>query len=186
MDKLELDARMARLERRGSMLKLLILSSAGVGILVSLSSFSSGELAATPMPPPMVITPAPIPADTVESAPAPGLYVSDGNIHGEATMRALDHELSMLKQLRDEGMINEEEWRVKKSKVLAEPLKPGDLRADLGMVKQLRNRQVILDDEQAVLRERLLGIERDPKAPATPSPERDADPGLGTGETRRP
>jgi hypothetical protein len=58
----------------------------------------------------------------------------------------------------DENIIDEGEWRAKRSKVLAEPLKPGDLRLDLGMVKELHDGKVICDDEQAELRATLLGI----------------------------
>ena len=79
-------------------------------------------------------------------------------MYAEGTMEALHHQLSTLKQLLDENIIDEGEWRAKRSKVLAEPLKPGDLRLDLGMVKELHDGKVICDDEQADLRARLLGI----------------------------
>ncbi len=164
MDKLELDVRMARLERRVSMLTtVLFLAAAGATILIYLARFGGEEASATAVTP-AVMTPAPAPpppTDLVAAAPVPGLPfgLSGGNIHGEGTMGTLHHQLSTLKQLRDEGMINDEEWRAKKSKVLAEPLTPGDLRSDLGMVKQLRDSQVICDDEQAALRTRMLGIE---------------------------
>jgi hypothetical protein len=114
----------------------------------------------------MIVTPAPLPptpADPFMTAPAGMMYSGMGGMYGERSMGALHHQLSTLKQLRDEEVINEEEWRAKKSKLLAEQLKPGDLRSDLGMVKELHDNQVICDDEQADLRARLLQIEEPKK-----------------------
>jgi hypothetical protein len=159
MDKLELDTRVARLERRVSLLTtVLLLAAAGAVITICFARIGGEEVAAEAGTP-LVVTPAPTPpADPCMMAPAAGMGSGGmAAMYGDGTMAALGHQLSTLKELRDEGIINEEEWQAKQSNVLAEPLKPGDLRSDLGMVKQLHDSQVICDDEQAELRTRLLG-----------------------------
>jgi hypothetical protein len=162
MDKLELDTRVARLERRVSLLTtVLILAAAGAVITIYFARIGVSEAAATVVGPP-VMTPArvaPPPAEPFAAFLAPGMPSGGmGGMYAEGTMEALHHQLSTLKQLLDENIIDEGEWRAKRSKVLAEPLKPGDLRLDLGMVKELHDGKVICDDEQADLRARLLGI----------------------------
>ena len=77
----------------------------------------------------------------------------------EGTMGALHQKLATLKQLRDEGVINEQEWQAKKAKELGQPLNPGELRSDLEAAQRLYESQAISEDERAELRAKLLGLD---------------------------
>jgi hypothetical protein len=77
----------------------------------------------------------------------------------EGSMAALEHQLSTFRELRNEGLISEEEWQAKKAGLLSQPVTPGDIRADLEMVRRLAEDQAICDAERDRLRAKLLGIE---------------------------
>jgi hypothetical protein len=165
MDKLELDARVARLERRyGLVLALLLAVPASVlMLLVGYARMGRAEhqisetVVASPIPP--------SPTEWVKAAPEPfmggmGMMgMMGGMMSSPGSMTALHQELSTLAQLLGEGVITQEEWQAKKERVLAGELHPGDLRTDLELVRQLVDAEALTEGEQASLRARLLGIE---------------------------
>ena len=105
MDKLELDARVARLERRvGILITALLLAAAAGVFLICVArggyrhdSPTAATVVAAPLPPPT-------PTEWVEQAAAPDMFAGDMGMVGMmgaagGTMGALFHELSTLKQL---------------------------------------------------------------------------------------
>ncbi|QDV33572.1 SHOCT domain-containing protein [Tautonia plasticadhaerens] len=162
MDKLELDARVAKLERRfGLMIVALFIVPAAI-LLISVARGGRVDVARAAT---VVSVPTPHPTPTVWETPAPEPFLGGmGGMMGmmgsmEGSMAALSHELATLTQLRDEGVITEEEWQAKKAKILEEPLSPGDLRTDLQLVQQLSDTGAICEEERTALRVRLLGLD---------------------------
>jgi hypothetical protein len=157
MDKLELDARVARLERRvGLLMTALFLAATGGVVLMYLALGGRADAqpahatVATPASPPHIF----------HSAPAPDAFMGGMGMmmNAEGTMAALHQKLATLKQLREEGVINEQEWQAKKTKELGQPLNPGELRTDLEAAQRLYESQAISEDERADLRATLLGL----------------------------
>lgn len=163
MDKLDLDARMLRLERRvGLHSTVLLLAGIGVGVFLTLGMFalraSSGQRAAVVSPPLL----RPTPAIRVAPAPAPvgmmGPYGPGMMGEVDGSMSALQQKLTTLKELHDAGLVADEEWTAMRAKAIERPLTPGDLRSDLEAVQQLFNAGAIRDAERAEIRAKLLGI----------------------------
>lgn len=153
MDKLELDARVARLERRVHGLSAAV---ALVGAMLAFTLFfaMAGRNASYPDLPAMVATPAPL------SPPMPVASVTTTAMQpSEWTMPALQHQLSTFHDLRSQGLISEEEWEAKKAKLLSLPVTPGDIRSDLEQVEQLVEGHAICEGERDGLRAKLLEIE---------------------------
>jgi hypothetical protein len=160
MDKLELDARMVRLERRvGLHTTVLLLAGVGLGIFLTLEMFA---LRASSRPHATVISPPPLPAPAILSAPAPHVGMAGfmpGMIGGDdGSMPSLQQKLTSLKQMHDERLVAEAEWKAMKAKAFESPLTQGDLRSDLQAVQQLFDARAICDTERAALRAKLLGI----------------------------
>lgn len=157
MDKLELDARVVRLERSVGFLKavsvLFVLGFAAHFLVFARSTRSGGPglhfphptAVATPVPPapPMLAMPDAFPTEDLAMG----------------SMALLHHNLATIHDLRNRGIISEAQHDAKKGMLLTEELTPGDLRSDLEMVQNLWNTQAISDAERDTLRERLLGIE---------------------------
>src|SRR4051812_24009410 len=123
MDKLELDARVARLERRSSHLTAIVaLMGAALACtlffaLVGQADVPSAYATTMPMPTaPPVATPAPM------LAPPPPV---------DGTMAALHDQLAILRDLRNQDLITKDEWHAKKNKLLSASVKASDLRSDL-------------------------------------------------------
>lgn len=144
MDKLELDARVARLERRSSHLTALV-ALMGValacGLLFALTG-GSDTMTATPVYATTMPMPTPVP-------PPP----ADGS------MAALQQQLSTLRDLRDQDLITEDEWHAKKDKLLSAPVKASDLRSDLEQLRDLLDQNAICEGERDNIKAKLLEIE---------------------------
>lgn len=153
MDKLELDARVARLERRvGVLWTAFALASVGVVALLFFALVvRKSSVYHPPEPPATAISmPTPMPMEFV-TATAPA--------SSEGSMPALQHQLNTFHDLCNQGLISEEEWQAKKAKLLSAPVTAGDIRSDLQQVQQLVDTQAICESEREALRAQLLGIE---------------------------
>jgi len=148
MDKLELDARVARLERRCSHLTALVTAFGVALACMVFFALAEGQVNipatavyAAPMPMP---TPAPM------ITPAPPAHGS---------MAALHDQLATLRDLRNQDLITEDEWHAKKNKLLSAPVKASDLRSDLERVRDLVDQQAICEGERDTLKKKLLEID---------------------------
>jgi hypothetical protein len=160
MDKLELDTRVARLERRLSLL--------AAGIVLAAGLFA-GAWCIAAIRQPDLVTPATafeIPPPVPVATPVPTQFLTvAAPMMAEGSMPALQRELAMFHGLLDEGVIREEEWEAKKGRLLSQPVTPGDLRSDLEQVQQLWTEHLICEDERDALRAQLLGIEERDEEP---------------------
>lgn len=164
MDKLDLDARVLRLERRVGFLTILLLGGVGLALVAMIGLTRLRALEATraatvftamppPAAPPMHGEVAPI------TVTGPMMAGMGSFLPGfEGGIAALREELASMKQLFDEGVIDEAEWEALKTKALEKPITPHDLRADLQDVQQLFDTGILCDGERAELRSRLLGL----------------------------
>jgi hypothetical protein len=126
MDKLELDARVARLERRLSTLIAVLAVAALAAAVAALAMVSrtaavrTEDIPATPVPPPAVAsTPAKRPAEP------------------ENGMGQLQAELRTLRDLQGQGIITLVDFQAKKATILARPLHVGDYAADVRAATKL-------------------------------------------------
>lgn len=163
MDKLDLDARMTRVERRVGFLTTVLLL-AGLG-LAALTAFGLVARRHSPRPPTVIASPLPPTAPPMVGEAVPVEMPGDmmGQMPGmmdfsEGSMSALYHRLGSLAQLHGEGLITAEEWQAMKARALEGPIAPGDLRSDLRMVQDLSNSGAISDAERAEIRAKLLEI----------------------------
>jgi len=144
MDKLELDARVARLERRSSHLTALVIL---MGAILACVLFFAlvGRPDVSPVYATTVATPAPVPM--LPPPPADG------------SMAALHQQLATLRELRDQDLITEDEWHAKKDRLLAAPVKASDLRSDMERVRELFDQKAICEGERDTLKAKLLEID---------------------------
>ena len=153
MDKLELDVRVARLERRSSHLTVLVaLMGAALACMLFFALVGHADVSpayATVLPMPTV-APAPVATPAPMFPPAPP---ADG------TMAVLHDQLATLRDLRNQDLITEDEWHAKKNKLLSAPVKASDLRSDLERVRDLVDQEAICEGERDTLKKKLLEIE---------------------------
>jgi hypothetical protein len=159
MDKLELDARVARLERRvGYFVTLATLFAIGLAAFVGLAMTRRAVNAELSTPAMVMEVPAPPPA----LPPSPSAVFAPMPMPPAAgSMPALFQQLATIRELVEEQVITEAEWAAKKELLLAEPVTVGDLKSDLQGVQHLWNTQAISEAERDSLKARLLGIEED-------------------------
>lgn len=175
MDKLELDARMARVERRVSFLfALAILGLLVVGLGLGLVALRGRHVAAaqtaqmeaiavhtlppTPMAPPALDGMAMTAYDNPFGAGGMGMLGPLGE-----TLR----QLVTIRQLLVEKVITPEDWEAKKAQLLAGPIAAANLRNDLQAVQQLWETKALNDAERDALKQQLLGLSKPGEAPAT-------------------
>jgi hypothetical protein len=156
MDKLELDGRVARLERRVSLLSATIfglLALIGVAALLAVVARSEARpYVATPSE-----FPAPAPVPMVEPpAPPPHVFrdMGPGSV-GELSLR-----LHELEDVRNRDLITPQEYQAKKDQLLGRPLNPSDLKSDLEQLGELLARQTLTPAEHEALKARVLEITR--------------------------
>jgi hypothetical protein len=157
MDKLELDARVARLERRLSLLTAILAAAAlaaGLFLLVAIRRVDETAAIETSVSPPVP------PAPTAPAAFATGVFTPAPDV----SMGALRDELIAVHALLDQGLISEDEWESKKARLLRGPVVASDLRSDLEQVRQLADRDLICEEERDALRARLLGLDEPTEA----------------------
>ena len=153
MDKLELDARVARLERAVTLLWTVV--AAGALLMAGLLLFSLASLRARPyaagsavavrMPTP-VAPPVPLAAPvTVATTVTP-------------TVTDLAGELSTLQDLYGRSIISGSERDAKKAKLVDGPLVVGDMKTDLEQVHELYGKGVINGTERDKLKSKVLGL----------------------------
>lgn len=172
MDKLELDARVARIERRVSFLFGLAVIGLGVfGMALGLVLLRVTVSEAAPLPAPTAVEVAtPLPTDHASyyaptPSPAMGMMVSDGS------MPQLYQQMKMLRELLGENAITTEEWEAKKTMLLAEPLAAGDLRSDLQGVQDLWTNKAITEGERDTIKAKLLGLDKQEEQPCDEYPK---------------
>jgi hypothetical protein len=132
MDKLELDERVARLERRLGQLWTGILF---VGILIGAGLFFL------------------LFSQVGRSVKAPGLVTGP-----PGSVAALENRLTTLDELRTRGDITPADRDAAKAKLLAEPLSASDLKTDMARVQHLRTRNLISIEEADRVKAKLLEI----------------------------
>jgi hypothetical protein len=150
-DKLDLDARVSRLERKVTSLQLVLLAVATSAILAGLLLVVtavrlwgySKSVAATvvPTPPPSIEVGA-----MTKSA-------STGT-----SMAELAKQLDTLQSLYNRGVINNQECKAKKQRILEQPWTSTDLKSDLETAQGLYNRSVINNQEWNTLKAKILNI----------------------------
>jgi hypothetical protein len=152
MDKLELDARVARLERRLSTLIAVLVVAALAAAVAALAMVSRTEevpaqairdstAVKTPSPPPPVAsTPAKRPAEL------------------ENGMGQLQAELRKLRDLQGQRLITPVDFQAKKATILARPLNVGDYAADVRAAKTLRDEGILTPPEYEALTKKILDI----------------------------
>jgi hypothetical protein len=148
MDKLDLDARVARLERTvtalvaGLCLVGLLIGGLFLFALVAVGRHNPPPALAAP---PAIVTPAPAPFPT-DRRPEPG------------SVSALEQRLATMDELRSRGIISDADMKASKDKLLEAPLTVVDLRSDLETVDQLRTRSLLSGEESNRIKAKILEI----------------------------
>jgi hypothetical protein len=141
MDKLEIDARVARLERRvSSFFALLVLGVAAGALALMLLIYQAGRSTEA-----TVATPALLPA-TVEVA------------RDSASMSHLDADLRKLHGLLEEGLIDRDDFQAKKRGLFAPILHVTDFAGDMQLAKKLLDENIIDRGEYGELKKKILEI----------------------------
>lgn len=157
-DKLELDARVARLERRVGLLSAVILGGLAFLAVALLWAVRSSRPAMA-VPPQLA---APAPAHVFPpTQPAP-MMTEMGLIHGPApqgTVADLANRLEELADLRRKGLINESEFDARKQKLLARSFVPTSLGADLEQLGELRRSEALSEADYEAFKARILDTE---------------------------
>jgi hypothetical protein len=152
MDKLELDGRVARLERTVAMLGAIngLIFAAGAAGAVFWLSFRSAPPLSPATPVPEMAMPVPTPSVMI-NAPAP----RDAS---EGSVPHLAHKLFELHQLQNKGLLTSLEFESKKDQLLAKPLTSCDLSTDLEEIGELQNQSIISSLEFSELKKKILEI----------------------------
>lgn len=148
MDKLELDARVARLERSLTFLWTLVgLGVAAVAAVALFAVRSHPSEAATR-------------TAVVESTPgmaAPAAMLVEGS--EPTTMADLERGLRLVQDLCQKDLINIQDRDAKKRQLIARPLMKVDIKPDLEKVKSLWDHRIISGEENDLLKKRVLNID---------------------------
>jgi hypothetical protein len=145
MDKLELDDRVSRLERKLSLLTILMLGSL---LLLSVSALfllrSQSEVALIPA------TPAPMIMTETKAIPPVTPRPSEGSIN------RLAEQLLVLEDLQKKSVLSPIEFQTKKSQILAKPIRSFDLKADLEQIADLQTKNILSPLEFQSLKTKIL------------------------------
>lgn len=145
MDKLELDGRVAQLERTVAILvglNMLLFAAAGASVFW----FS----ARSSPPPPMVSMTMPATERAVTVATAPAVPPSDGSVP------FLSGKLEELKELHNRNLLTSFEFDAKKKELLGKPLASCNLTTDLEAISELRNQNILTSFEHDDLKKKIL------------------------------
>jgi hypothetical protein len=143
-DKLELDARVARLERKVALFGAILVFGLVVEGLFLLASVRRAASASAPPAPAPVTSPS-----IVMKTARPATSVAD-----------LAKQLHELDDLRNRGVINGQDLAAKKQRLLDQPLEHGEMKTDLETAQELYNRGTINGQEWQVLKAKVLDIPR--------------------------
>jgi hypothetical protein len=141
MDKLELDARVARLERRVSLILTLPFMILGLLVLVAMSMAFVGRASVTAVP---------------TAPPSPAVIA----VEDHRSMHRLDGELRKLHALLEEDLINAGDFQAKKKNLLFGILHIDDFAGDMQMAKKLLDENILNISEYDELKKKILGIDR--------------------------
>jgi hypothetical protein len=144
MDKLELDARVARLERRVSWLTGFLILACAAASLMSLTVAGGTATLQTPATP-AVMTP----------SPAPTMVRVSSTPHG---MNQLAADLRKLRDVQLQGLISLQDLEAKKASLLAAPLEITDYASDIKAAKALQLEGVISMGDFETLKKKILEI----------------------------
>jgi hypothetical protein len=140
MDKLELDERVSRLERRVSFLwALALLALVAAGLFMAAMMFIARS---TPYPPPPVESPS-------------AVYIDRGLPPGAITFEA---ELRRLHDLQQKGLITASDFAEKKAKILGRSMEFSDEAEAVKAAKALNNAGIITAAEYDDLKRRILKL----------------------------
>ncbi len=144
MDKLELDARVALLERRLSLLIALLVLALATSIALALMMTMRGEARPAMM---TVATPSAATRETkVETKTAVG------------GVDQLDAELRKLHALQQSGLINAGDFQEKKELILANRIVVGDFARDIQVARKLADAAIINNVDYDELKKKILEI----------------------------
>ena len=141
MDKLELDARVARLERRVSWVTGFLVLACAAASLMSLMRIEATP-SAQMMEPATIATPAPAPA-----------IRQIGTAHGVKQLGAV---LRTLRDMQLEGLISLQDLEAKKASILAQPLNVTDYASDMKAAKALQLEGILSLGDYEALKKRIL------------------------------
>jgi hypothetical protein len=144
MDKLELDDRVSRLERRVSFLMVLLPTVVLLALAAALLMTSRLE---TPQSP-AVMSPSETKVEikTFQKSRSP------------AVLGEIDGELRKLRDLQLQALITPNDFEAKKAVILERPLNVGDYAKDIQTAMALRNAGFITPSEYDALKNRILAI----------------------------
>ena len=150
MDKLELDGRVACLERSVAILKVIVITALFVlgGYLV-VGTMRRGNEAATVVPP----APPELAAFGAPTLPMPPVFPSATT---EGSVARLAFKLRESRALQDKGYLTSDEASSLRAKLIAEPLTPGEFGADVEELGRLRTETFLSDSEFTRLKGQLL------------------------------
>lgn len=148
MDKLELDARVARLERRTTWLSAfaigcLLLAGIALALMTTARRAISPAAANVVYPAPPVATPSP--SAMLPPGQVPSRSVAD-----------LTTQLEELKGLKLRGLLDDAQYGAKKKQLLAQPFQPSGLATDLEQLRNLELRQLLDGGEMESFKARVL------------------------------
>jgi len=159
MDKLELDARVAHLERKVAILSVIIAVMGAAALLSMLTFTRRAEIqraephlsTPTVMTTPRVPAPPPIPVGTHS------VGVVD---YSEGGVPYLANQLRESWTLQAKGLLNSSEFAAKKAQLLAKQIRPGSLTSDLEQISQLQRENILSSSEYATLKAKILEISK--------------------------
>jgi hypothetical protein len=179
MDKLELDARVARVERRLSLLTALAITGLlAIGLNFgaialrrdALAQALPPPLAPRPIPPSPPPTPASPDSTVIAGGGMPGpVYDNPFGLGGMGMPAPLGQSLEQLmtvRQLLQEKTITAEDWEAKKAQILSKPIVAANLRNDLQAVQMLWENKALTDAERDAFKRHLLGLAKPGEAPS--------------------
>jgi hypothetical protein len=139
MDRLELDGRVARLERRVSLILTLPFMILGLLVLAAVSMAFVGRASVTAVP---------------TAPPSPTVVAAEEGWN----MHRLDGDLRKLHGLLDRNLIDRDEFQAKKRELFAPILRVTDFEGDIELAKQLLDENIIDRDEYNQLKKKILEI----------------------------
>jgi hypothetical protein len=149
MDKLELDARVARLERRLSTLIFVLAVTGLVAMLAAFTLVASRPIRTVGTPD----TPASVAPTAVAKTGAMVRVISS-----TGRMDDLDAEIRKLRGMQLQGLITPDDFAAKKALILARPLRVGDEEGGLQAARKLQLEDIITVEEFEALKKKILGL----------------------------
>ncbi len=157
MDKLELDARVAHLERKVAILSVIIAVMGAAAILSVVTFTRRAEIHRVESSTPSGITTTRVVAPSPIAVGTHSVGVID---YTEGGVPYLANQLRESWSLQAKGLLNSSEFSAKKTQLLAKPIRPGGLTSDLEQISQLQRDNILTSSEYAALKAKILEISK--------------------------